>query len=584
MVKFSEEQLRSLVELKDTISLHSDINGILKSGLRKTIEIAKMDAGVVYLIDKSGELLLQASYNLPEAFLRSVEKMWLGEGITGRVAMSGKLESVSDLSKDKRVARKIVKRFKIKGFASVPLMGENEILGVMNVVSFRAVKFDETFIEFLKKSGEFLGNAINNVIIYQRVQHQIEKMGKLNDISLEMTMFLNPSAILEKIPEYVKTLFQVKDYAIIFNKNLKLLSRIKSLKEVRSSGFRRVRLGFLRPSLGKFIFEAGKENVVVVNDYFSDRRFPVPPLDEKIFRTARSIMGSRLTFGRNNLGIIVVGSHRISAFDKEDEHIFKLFSACVASSIGNALLFYDLRNSFRRLRAAQKVIVKGEKIAALIRLTTQITHRIKNSLGAMQTSLDLLTKEEGLSQDGSELLGVLRLENRKLNKLVDDFFEFAGPDTKSYENVNIADFLNETINAFLEEVERKDIRILKQYDSRITNIRINPMRFSSLMRRLLENAVESITDGSGLIKVGYRLMRQNNARQESVEFFVMDNGCGMDPAIIPKVTEPFFTTKPGGIGLGLSIVERIAEQHGGTVAIESARDKGTCVRVIIPVR
>ncbi len=584
MARLSEEQLKLLVELKDTISSYSDIDKILKFGLDKTIEIAKMDAGVIYLIYKSGELLLKASSGLPKAFLKGVEKMWLGEGITGKVAMSGKIESVPDLSKDERVARKTVKRLKIKGFVSVPLMGENEILGVMNIVSYRIVKFDETFIEFLKKSGDFIGSAINNIIIYQRVQQQIEKMKKLNDITLEMTMLLNPSAILEKIPEYVKTLFQVKDYAIIFNKNLKLISKIKSLKEVRTSGFRKVRIGFLRPSLGKFIFDAGKEKVIIIKDYFSDTRFPIPQQDDKMFRTSRSIIGTRLTFGRNNLGIMVVGSHRVNAFDKEDEHIFKLFSACVSASIGNALLFYDLRYSFRRLRAAQKVIVKGEEIAALIRLATQITHRIKNSLGAMQTSLDILTKEEGVSQDGSELLEVLRMENKKLNKLVDDFFEFAGPETKNYENVCIADFLSETLNTFMEENERKNIRIVKRYDRKITNIRINPGRFSCLIRHLLENAMESITDSRGLIEVGYRLIGQNSSRPKFVEFFVMDNGCGIEPVVIPKVMEPFFTTKPGGNGLGLSIVERIAEQHGGTVAIESAKGRGTCVRVIIPVR
>lgn len=584
MAKLNERQLKLLVELKDTISIYSDLDKILKSGLRKTIEITKMDAGVIYLIDKSGELLLKTSSGLPEAFLRGVEKMFLGEGITGSVAMSGKLEVVRDLSTDSRVARKIVKRYKIKTFVSIPLIGDDEIHGVMNIVSYKIVKFDRTFIEFLKKSGEFIGNAINNIIIYQRVQHQIERMKELNDISLEITMLLNPSAILEKITEYVKRLFQVKDYAIVFNKNLKLVSKIKSLKEIRSSGFRKTRLGFLRPSLGKIIFESGRENVVVIKDYFSDARFPVPLKNDKMFKTSRSIMGSKLIFGRNNLGIMVVGSHKVNAFDKEDEHIFKLFSACVSGSIGNALLFYDLRNSFRRLRAAQKVIVKGEKIAALIRLTTQITHRIKNSLGAMQTSLDVLTKEEGLSHDGSELLEVLGMENKKLNKLVDDFFEFAGPEIKNYENVLLQDFLNETVNIFMEESGRKDIRIVKQYDNRITDIKLNPLRFSCLIRRLLENAMESITENSGLIEVGYRLTGQNSTKQRFVEFFVRDNGCGIEPVLIPKVMEPFFTTKPGGNGLGLSIAERITEQHGGTITIDSMKNKGTCVKVLIPLR
>jgi nitrogen-specific signal transduction histidine kinase/putative methionine-R-sulfoxide reductase with GAF domain len=584
MVKSSARELKSLVELKESISAYSDLDEILKMGLRKTIEITNMDGGVIYLVDKSGELLLRAAYGLPDRFLRSIERMFLGEGITGNVAMNGKIEIVPDLSKDDRVARGIVKRFRIRTLVSIPLTGGDEIHGVMNIVSYNVNKFNQSDIGFLKKTGEFIGNAINNIIIYQRVQHQVERMRDLNDISLEMTMILNPVMILEKISEYVEKLFHVRDYAIVFNKNIKLISKIKSLKELRSPGFKRVRLGFSRQSLGRTIFETERENVVVINDYFSDARFPLPNKNYSIFRMPRSIMGSRLLFGRNNLGIIVIGSHKLNAFTQEDGHIFKLFSACVSGSIGNALVFYDLRNSFRRLRAAQKVIVKGEKIAALIRLTTQITHRIKNSLGAMQTSLDVLTKEDGLSTDGRELLEVLTMENKKLNKLVDDFFEFAGPERKSYENVQLPDFLNETVNTFMEESGRKDIKIIKQYDKKLSNINLSPLRFSCLIQRLLENAIESISDSSGVIEVGYRLMEKNRMRHRFVEFFVKDNGCGIEPALVPKVMEPFFTTKPGGNGLGLSIAERIAEQHGGSISIDSVKNNGTCVKVLIPLR
>jgi len=96
--------------------------------------------------------------------------------------------------------------------------------------------------------------------------------------------------------------------------------------------------------------------------------------------------------------------------------------------------------------------------------------------------------------------------------------------------------------------------------------------------------MESLAENTGLIEVGYRLVGQDNTRRRFVEFFVKDTGCGIEPAIVQKVMEPFFTTKPGGNGLGLSIAERIAEQHGGTIGIESVKNKGTCVKVLIPLR
>lgn len=582
MLSQEEKRLQKLFELKETVTQFSELDEILDSGLRKMVEITDLDGGCVYLVDKGGTLVLKCSIGLPQKLLKTLSRLVLGEGITGSVASTGKVEIVSDLTKDDRIAKKIVKRYGIRTFVSIPLTGGDETHGVMNIFSFsvRDIDGDE---EFYKRAGEFIGNSINNIVIYQRIQHQVERMRVLNDINLELTMILNIISIIKKIPEYITKLFQVRDYAIVFNKKIKLVSKIKGIKDVRTQGFKKVRLGFSRPSLGRLIFEGSRGDVILVNDYFNDSRFPTPVKKDGLLKMSRAILGSPLIFGRNNLGIIVIGSHKAGAFDNEDSHIFKLFSACISAGIGNSLLFSDLRNSYRRLRAAQKVIIKGEKIAALIRLTTQIAHRIKNSLGAIQTSIDVLKKESELSEDSRELIEVIGMENKKLNKLVDDFFEFAGPENSGLEDVNLPDLLDDTINSFLDELEQT-VKINREYDRRITSMRIDPKRISSLIRCLLENAVDAIPGDRGEIKIGYRLCGGNGARDKEVEFFVKDNGCGIEPALIPKVMEPFFTTKPGGNGLGLSIVERIAEAHGGSVSIDSVKNQGTCVRVIIPVR
>lgn len=580
-----ERRLKQLLDLKEELSGYTDLQRILDAGLKKAIEITGMDAGAIYLIDNSGELVLSASYGFPATFLKKVEIMKLGEGVTGAAAMNGKVEFIPDISKDERIIRSAVKTYGIKTLVSIPLVGADEVYGVLNLVSLDRKSYTaREGMEFFKKIGEFIGNALNNMIIYDRVQKQVERMRVLNDITTELTMLLKTTLILDKIPEYINKLFQVKDFAIIFNRNIKIVSKMRSLKDMRTPGFKRVRLGFYRPSLGKVIFDSLSDRPVVVSDYLKDNRFPVPTFKRKIYRSPRSILGTKLVFGRNTLGIIVVGSHRIGAFVREDEQILKLFATCLSGALGNALLFQDLLTSYRRLRAAQKVIVKGEKIAALIRLTTQIAHRIKNSLGAMRTSLDVLTKNEGITNEGRELIDILSMENNKLNKLVDDFFEFAGPERRSFEKVNLPDFLNDTINSFLEEVSNEKLKLLRSPDRRIRDLRLNPVTFSSLLRRLLENAVEATAENHGEIVVGYRLVNGGSSRHKYVEFFVKDSGHGIEPAIIPKVTEPFFTTKPGGNGLGLAIVERIAEQHGGDLIIESRKDKGTCVKVLIPIR
>jgi len=151
--------------------------------------------------------------------------------------------------------------------------------------------------------------------------------------------------------------------------------------------------------------------------------------------------------------------------------------------------------------------------------------------------------------------------------------------------VNIQQFLNSIIEGFLEHEahQLKELNILKKYDPRIESISIDTVRFGNAIRNLLENAVDSFSDSGGTIEIGYRLMAKQSNSDKKMEFFVKDNGCGMDSSIRTKILEPFFSTKPKGSGLGLAIVEKIVQQHNGEVVIKTLKGHGTRIRLIIPV-
>ncbi|HEY4715987.1 MAG TPA: GAF domain-containing protein [bacterium] len=584
-MKMSQEKLYELFELKERISSATKLSEIMNSSIEEMIKITHMDAGCIYLMDKDGNMSLAAHKGFTPKFLEGVNHMLTGEGITGRVTLTGLPEIVNDVVREPRIARRIVKEKGIHSFVSIPLLTDNRTIGVMNVASFKERRFEKGFEKFLLSIGRTVGNAIYNATLFKRVKGQVNRMMTVNDIGIEISGIFNLSKILEKIPVYFEKLFQVNNYAIVFNHRLKKLRKYKEIKEIRTAGFRKVRLSFLRPSFGRLVFNSESDSPVVIQDCFADGRFPSSPIKSDKTVTLRSLIGAKIKGGLDTYGIVAIGSRSKNAFDENDIRIFKLFLSFLSASIHRAILFGEMKHSYRRLLAAQKLIVRAEKVSTLVRFATQIAHRIRNSLSAMRTALDILNNEEGITGEAKELLEILFSEQIKLNKLVDDFYTFAGPDDKTRTAVNIQQFLNSIIEGFLEHEahQLKELNILKKYDPRIESISIDTIRFGNAIRNLLENAVDSFSDSGGTIEIGYRLMAKQSNSDKKMEFFVKDNGCGMDSSIRTKILEPFFSTKPKGSGLGLAIVEKIVQQHNGEVVIKTLKGHGTRIRLIIPV-
>jgi signal transduction histidine kinase len=179
------------------------------------------------------------------------------------------------------------------------------------------------------------------------------------------------------------------------------------------------------------------------------------------------------------------------------------------------------------------------------------------------------------SPDQRERLAqIVARESARLNSIITTFLEYARPAPPVKRRVNVADLLDEVLTL----VEHRDLppglKIVREFPSDLS-WPVDGQQIRQALWNLCLNAVEAMPAGG-------ELTVEAGVHEGHLRITVSDTGEGIPPTDLPHVLEPFFSTKPGGSGLGLAMVHRIAQDHGGDVSVESTRGRGTRVVLRFP--
>ena len=222
-----------------------------------------------------------------------------------------------------------------------------------------------------------------------------------------------------------------------------------------------------------------------------------------------------------------------------------------------------------QLRQAEHLATLGEMVAA-------VSHEIRNPLGIIKSTAEMLKKKISDNKIHSQLLEIIVDETNRLNRVLTEFLDFARPQIPNFTDCNIKEVLEKAVNYLRPEFEKHNIRVVKQYqDSPI--IKADPDLLYRASLNVLINAIQAMPEGGRLL-----IKNQFDGENRHVYIEFLDSGPGIPEGILKKVFNPFFTTKEKGSGLGLCIVKSIIESHGGEIRIESKEGEGT--RVIFVLR
>ncbi len=231
------------------------------------------------------------------------------------------------------------------------------------------------------------------------------------------------------------------------------------------------------------------------------------------------------------------------------------------------------------LKEAEAQVRRSDRLAALGQLTAGLAHELRNPLGTMRTSAEMLmrnvAKENAIAR---EMAGFIRDEVDRTNSLISRFLDFARPQHLRLQVGDISAMLDRAIARFEREKSgpTATVTVYKNYLPDIP-----PLPFDAeLMERVISNLVLNAAQASppgGCVTVKTRLV------DGTVEIAVIDRGSGIDAKNLESIFNPFFTTKSDGVGLGLAIVSKIVDEHDGEITVESTPGEGSVFRVYLPL-
>ena len=234
----------------------------------------------------------------------------------------------------------------------------------------------------------------------------------------------------------------------------------------------------------------------------------------------------------------------------------------------------QLAHANLQIREAEEAMRRSDRLAALGQLSAGLAHELRNPLGTIRASSEMLGRTLSTENEvAREVAGFITAEVDRCNSLVTRFLEFARPLQLRRDRADLAQTLDRAVLAVEREVP--GVAIYKNYQPDIAPFPFDAELAERVFYNLIVNAAQATAAG-GTVTVKTR------AAAGSVEISIIDRGCGIDRKQLDSIFNPFFTTKPQGVGLGLAIVAKIVDEHGGKIAVESEPGKGSVFRVLLP--
>jgi two-component system NtrC family sensor kinase len=235
-------------------------------------------------------------------------------------------------------------------------------------------------------------------------------------------------------------------------------------------------------------------------------------------------------------------------------------------------------------REVQRRILQSEKLAAVGQLAAGVMHEINNPLATIGACVAAIEARLGDTADGTvrEYLEIIDKEVLRCTRIVDGLLDFSRPrDALPKVPVSVNDLLEQTLFLLKHHQRFKRISVSRELDEHLPLVLVNDEQMIQVFMALMLNGVDAM-DGGGMLTV--RTLA-NSDRRDEVMIEVADSGHGIPAADLPKIFEPFYTTKPPGrgTGLGLSICYGIVEQHRGRIEVISEQGLGTTFRVFLPI-
>ncbi len=563
--RLDAKEINALLEISKAIASGLYLEDVLRLIVTVTANLMNSKICSLWIFDERDQKLkLKATQSISEEYLRE-RSLTMGEGVVGQVALRNQPMAILDVLKDPLYKEKeLARKEGLVSMLSVPMCIKDRVIGVINCYT----SFPHSFS---KSEEEILSTVANQAAIC------IENSGLTEAFDIDEILRL----VLEGVTKNIG-FDRARLYLVNEKRNVLECKMAVGIDEGKIKGMT-LRLDPEDSVVARSVFE---RKPFIIPDANRDPRVN-PVLQGKL--NLQSLVVIPLLAKEKPLGAIAADHTEPGKnITRKTLESVMTFAQQAGLAIHNALMYQELKAFSQQmeekiqrttadLRKTEAQLIRSEKLAALGELAAGIAHEIRNPLTSINILIHSLTENSPTENANREDLQVIEEEIRRINEIVDQFLRFAKPASPLLEKTNVIPIFEEILQLLRPQIERGKIDVTKEFDP-LPPITVDREQIKQVILNLLLNAVQAMPKGGRLTLRG-----QATESDHWIRLSVQDSGMGIPEEDLNKLFDPFFSTKEGGVGLGLSIAHRIVDQHHGKIEVESAPGKGTLFTVWLPI-
>jgi len=483
--------------------------------------------GAIFLVEKKSQsLIMQAHYGLSEELLKRCSRIPFGLCLCGEVARKEKMIFVDSITDDHHIRYSGIPEH---GHYCLPIISSERLLGVLNLYVPVGHEQNSFEIEYL----QMISKTLAAVIERKMIEEDQRLFRTLLDAAHDTVLVIDPETggLLDVNEASLENLGYERDELL----DLKIAD-IEKVLSVRKEWKMRVAKLRERKSMiqeGLYQRKDGSNYPVEVN-----MRLVLVEGRQFIVTVARDISERKQI--------------EMERLDHSD-HLEKL-----------------VEQRTQLLKKVERELARQEKLAAIGKLAATVRHDLRNPLGVISNAVYFLKMKLTKADDNIlYYLDLLQEQVDRSDNIIGELLDFSKELSLEQQTISINDLLASTLET---SVLPAHIRLETSFAEDLPEIYIDPHYMQRVFQNLIINSIQAMSD-KGCLTI------ETHRGEDFIEVVVKDTGCGINKDDLPMIFDPLFTTKPQGIGLGLSIVNDIVKQHGGQVFVESEVGKGTIFTV-----
>ena len=566
-LKSQYERLSLLYQISQTIHSTLDPEAALQLIVAEAVKAMRATSGSVVLINPNkGVLEIQASMGLPED-ARSV-KLKVGEGITGTVARTGRSLLVGDTQNSPLY---VSVRSDVRSELAVPLEVDGEVRGVLNVDSNVPDAFAEADQELLQELAHQAAGVIRNTWRHEQFRQKAKLFEALSAVSRTINSAISLDDALSAITRQASELVHAKMCSLmLLDETLEWLD-VRANHGASERYLSKARLNVNESFVGVVV---RRRRSLQLEDIVGSGKYQHATLAAQ--DGLASLLSVPLLFNKRAIGVLNVYTGQPYHFSDEEVRILGIFAELSAIAIEKARLY-------ERVVDMEELLRHNEKLSALGLLAAEVAHEIRNPLTVMKMlyhSLDLQFPESDPRATDSRIIGE-KIDH--LNKIVEQVLALSRNAEPQLAPVDVNGALEELNLLLRHKLKNQGVVTVSRLQADLPLVAGDETQLEQVFLNLSLNAVEAMPDG-GQLKVTTRTAPSpDNDGKAWVEVEFADTGRGMTQEEQQGVFKSLLkTSKQKGTGIGLAIVGRIIEAHRGKIGMQSARGKGTSIRILLP--